>query len=508
MRDAVIGRPVLWTAGDAAAAVGGDGGLPGHETAVGGAGGLGPWQATGVSIDSRTVTPGDLFVALRGPSFDGHDFVARAFAAGAVAALVSRQPPGLTASDGALLMVPDTLTALADLGRAARARSRARVIAVTGSVGKTGVKEALATCLAGQGATYATAGNLNNHWGVPLSLSRLPASCRFAVFELGMNHAGEIGPLARLVRPDVGVITTIEPAHMEFFASLAAVADAKAELFEGMTASGIAVLNRDNGQFERLAAAARFRGIGAIRGFGGHPGAEARVLECAMDADGSVVVAEIRGEPVTYRVSLPGRHWVINSLAVLLAAEAAGADLSTAAGCLGHLAPVRGRGSRRRFPLTQGSFTLIDESYNASPAAMVAAFQVLAQTDPESHGRRIAVLGDMLELGEQADAFHAGLAGPLTAAGADLVFCCGPHSAALLPHLPAARRGGWTADSAGLAPLVAAAVRDGDVVLVKGSAGSRMARVVAALAGLAGEAGPVPAAGVPSLPAACAALVA
>ena len=466
----MIEKPVLWTAEEVAAA-------------VGGAGDPASWRATGVSIDSRTVTPGDLFVALRGPSFDGHDFVARAFEAGAVAALVSRPPPLVR---GPLVIVDDTLTALQTLGRAGRERSKAKVIAITGSVGKTGTKEALATCLAGQAPTYATAGSLNNHWGVPLSLARLPADCRYGVFELGMNHVGEIGPLARLVRPDVGVITTIEPAHMEFFASLEAVADAKAELFEGMTASGIAVLNGDNGQFGRLAAAARARGLERIWSFGSDPRAEARVLECSIQATGSIVAAKINGEPGSYCVSLPGRHWVINSLAVLLAVVAAGADPQAAARSLCTLTPVKGRGSRRQVQLTQGSFTLIDESYNASPAAMTAAFQVLAQTDPGAGGRRIAVLGDMLELGDHADAYHAGLADPLLAAGVDLVFCCGEHAAALAERLPPAVRGGWTGDSAALAPLAAGAVRNGDVVLVKGSAGSRMTRVVTALAGAAG----------------------
>ncbi len=466
----VAEKLVLWTAEEAAAAVGGEGGSV-------------PWRATGVSIDSRTVAPGDLFVALQGPSFDGHDFVAGAFAAGAVAAVVNRPPPGVC---GPLLRVEETLTALGSLGRAARARSRALVIAVTGSVGKTGTKEALATCLGGQAPTYATAGSLNNHWGVPLSLARLPVDCRYGVFELGMNHAGEIGPLARLVRPDVGVITTIEPAHMEFFSSLEAVADAKVELFEGMAASGLAVLNRDNGQFGRLAAAARTRGLERIWSFGGDPRAEARVLDCSIHATCSTVTAEINGEYLAYRVSLPGRHWVINSLAVLLAVQAVGGDLQAAAQVLGQLTPVKGRGSRRQIPLIHGSFTLIDESYNASPAAMTAAFEVLAHTDPGTGGRRIAVLGDMLELGDYADAFHAALAKPLSASGVDRVFCCGAHSAALLAHLPEAVRGGWTEDSLGLIPLVAEAVRDGDVVLVKGSAGSRMARVVTALTEFAG----------------------
>jgi UDP-N-acetylmuramoyl-tripeptide--D-alanyl-D-alanine ligase len=471
-------KPVLWTAEEAAIAVGAG---PSPEEA---------WCATGVSIDSRTVAPGDLFVALRGPSFDGHDFLEQAFARGAVAAVVSPGGSSSVPVGGGRLRVADTLGALEDLGRAAltraRTRSRAKVIAVTGSVGKTGTKAALAACLGDQAPTYATEGNLNNHWGVPLSLARLPAECRYGVFELGMNHAGEIGPLARLVRPDVGVITTIEPAHMEFFASLEAVADAKAELFEGMTASGVAVLNRDNGQFERLAAAARTWGVTDIRDFGGYDeNRESWGRQSSIDAAGSLVTARIGGIPLSYRLSSPGCHWVMNSLAVLLAVQAVGADLSRAADSLGRIVPVKGRGDRRRLPLSRGSFILIDESYNASPSAMTAAFQVLAETDPGAGGRRIAVLGDMLELGERADAYHVGLAGSLERAGIQLVFGCGPHTAALMAHLPAGVRGGWAEDSAGLAPLVADVIQDGDVVLVKGSAGSRMTRVVTALAGIA-----------------------
>ncbi len=471
----------LWTAQEAVAATGGRSDRP--------------WQAGGVSIDSRTVTPGDLFVALQGPNFDGHDFVAKAFAAGAAAVMVARRPDGL-APNLPVLEVADTLAALEALGRHARERSRAKVIAVTGSVGKTGTKEALLKCLAAEGPSYATQGSLNNHWGVPLSLARLPADCRFAVFELGMNHAGEIGPLSRLVRPDVGVITTIEPAHMEFFASLEAIADAKAELFEGVVADGCAVLNRDNGQFGRLLAAARGSGLANVKSFGADPRADARILECSVHATCSVVTVQIAGERLHYCVSLPGRHWVSNSLAVLLAVQAVGADLHGAARVLGQLAPVKGRGTRKRIHLNQGSFTLIDESYNASPAAMAAAFQVLGETDPGAGGRRIAVLGDMRELGARSDAYHAALAEPLTEAGVDLVFCAGEHMAALFQRLPHGARGGWAETSVGLIPMVIEAVRGGDVVLIKGSAGSKMAPLVSALTDLesADERSAVPAA--------------
>ena len=460
----------LWTAEAAAAATGGVG--------------PGGWQASGVSIDSRTVAPGDLFVALKGPNFDGHGFVAKALAGGAAAALVSERPADVAAG-APLLLCPDTFTALENLGRAGRARAGATIIAVTGSVGKTGTKEALIRCLADQAPSYATQGSLNNHWGVPLSLARLPVDCRFGVFELGMNHAGEIGPLSRMVRPQVGLITTIAPAHLEFFASVEAIADAKAELFEGLEPGGVAILNRDNPQYGRLAAAARAAGVATIQGFGEGEGAEARLISCVCGADASEVVAEIGGVRLSYTLSLPGRHLVMNSLGVLLAARAAGADLIAAARTLGTLPPVKGRGVRRRIALKGGgAFTLIDESYNASPAAMEASFQVAGAVAPGAGGRRIAVLGDMRELGEASDALHGALAAPLVAAGFDLAFCCCPHMKALYAGLPAPLRGGYAVDAGALGAEVAAAVRSGDVVLVKGSAGSRMAGVVAALAAL------------------------
>ncbi len=464
----------LWTSEVAAAAT------AGRATA--------PWQAFGVSIDSRTLVPGDLFVALVGPRFDGHDFVAAALAAGAAAAVVHRVPhdlpPGLP-----LLVVGDTFEALTDLGQVARMHSRARVVAVTGSVGKTGTKEALIHCLAAQGPTHGTLGSLNNHWGVPLTLARMPDDTAYGVFELGMNHAGEINALTRQVKPDVGVITTVAPVHLEFFPSVEAIAEAKAELFDGMTANGTAVLNRDNPHFARLVAAARTRGLSRIRSFGRHPDADARLTDASLHATSSAVTATVRGRRLQYGIGLPGEHWVVNSLAVLLAVDALGADVIAAAGALGDLTPIKGRGVRRRLTVGGGAVVLIDESYNASPVATEAALQVLARNQPGPGGRRIAVLGDMLELGREAVEFHAALAEPIAAAAVDLVFTAGPLTAALDAALPAARRGGHAADAAALAPIVTAAVRPGDVVLVKGSAGSRMAVVVAALAALGTDPG-------------------
>jgi UDP-N-acetylmuramoyl-tripeptide--D-alanyl-D-alanine ligase len=471
--------PVLWTSCDAAAATNGTLHGPAHGPA---------WNATGVSIDSRTIKPGDLFIALTGPNFDGHAYAAKALAAGAAAVLVSHRPDDV-APDAPVLMVEDTFAALQDLGSVARLRTKARIVAVTGSVGKTSTKEALATCLSALAPTFATAGSLNNHWGVPLSLARMPADCTYAVFELGMNHAGEIGPLSRLVQPDVAVITTIEAVHLEYFSSVEAIADAKAEIFEGMSPNGTVVLNRDNPHFARLVAAARTRGLSRILGFGKSQDADARLTDCSIQATCSAVSAVIKGEPLQYCLSLPGMHHVMNSLGVLLAVRALGGDIAAAAQALATLKPIKGRGVRKRIPLGRGTLTIIDESYNASPVSMEASFQVLKASDPgntdqAAAGRRIAALGDMLELGERAPLLHAALAEPLKAAGVDLVFCCGPNMKRLFDKLPKHLQGAWAEDAGALAPRIAADMRGGDCVMIKGSAGSRMGIVVDALAAL------------------------
>jgi UDP-N-acetylmuramoyl-tripeptide--D-alanyl-D-alanine ligase len=453
----------LWTSAEAVAATGGTSARE--------------WAARGVSIDSRTVAPGDLFVALAGPNFDGHDFVADALAKGAVAAMVSRLPPGV--GPGApLLMVQETLAALTELGRAARKRCNARIVGVTGSVGKTGTKEALRAAFQRQGRTVASAASLNNQWGVPLSLARMPRDTEWGVFELGMNHPGEIAALARLVEPHVAVITTIAPAHLGYFPSVEAIADAKAEIFEGMQPMGAAVLNADNPHFERLAAAARARGLKRILGFGEHPRAEARLIDCHLYSTASAVTAAVMGEIVDYCLSVPGRHWVINSLAVMAAVKAADGDVSAAAAAMGTLEALAGRGRRHRIAVAGGSATLIDESYNANPESMRAALAVLATVVPRPGGRRIAVLGDMLELGPEAEELHAALAEPLALAGVDLVFTVGRHMEQLDHALPSRRCGGHADTSAALLPILTAALRSGDVVMVKGSLGSRMAEIV------------------------------
>jgi len=453
----------LWTAADVIAATGGSGPAG--------------WSATGVSIDSRTVAPGDLFVALAGPSFDAHDFVGDALRKGAVAALVARIPAGLP--EGApLVIVGDTLAALTDLGRSARKRSAARVIGVTGSVGKTGTKEALRRALERQGRTVASAASFNNQWGVPLSLARMPRETQFGVFEIGMNHPGEIAALTRQVQPDIAVITTISAAHLGFFPSVEAIADAKAEIFQGMSPKGAAVLNRDNPHFDRLAAAARAAGLSRVLSFGEHAEASVRLIDCHLYSTASAVTAVVMGEIVDYCLSLPGRHWVINSLAVMAAVKAAGGDISAAAMAMGSLEPLDGRGRRHRIVVTGGEADLIDESYNANPDSMRAALSVLSTTEPRPGGRRIAVLGDMLELGADASALHAALAGPVQSSGVDLVFTVGREMENLDRALPAKRRGGHAATSAELVPALTGALRPGDVVMVKGSLGSRMADIV------------------------------
>ena len=438
-----------------------------------------PVETNGLSIDSRTLAKGDTFFAIQGDNRDGHDFVETALKAGAGVAVVSSADR--FHADAPLLVVSDVLEGLRDLARAARARSQAKVIAVTGSVGKTGTKEALRLALTPEGETHASLASYNNHWGVPLSLARCPETAKFAVFEIGMNHAGEITPLTKLVRPHVAIVTTIEPVHLEYFGSLEKIADAKAEIFIGVERDGAAVLNRDNAQYARLAAAARIAGIANIVSFGEHVNADARLLRYSLHPDCSTVEARILGTDVTYKLGAPGRHLVSNSLAVLAAVSLAGGDLALAAVALAQLKPATGRGARAMLATPGGSALLIDESYNANPASMRAAIALLGQVNLGPRGRRIAVLGDMLELGAEGVSLHRDLAAEIAAASVDLVFCCGPFMRALWEALPTARRGGYAESAAALEPIVLEAVGAGDAVMVKGSLGSKMGPIVKAL---------------------------
>ena len=460
---------VLWTTTDMAAATG--------ATAQGAL----PSSVSGLSIDSRTVAPGDAFFAIAGDHRDGHEFVASALAAKAGLAVVAADRRAQFPADAPLLVVPDVLVALRALAAAARRRTQARVIGVTGSVGKTGTKEALRLALAKEGETHASVASYNNHWGVPLSLARCPASAHYAVLEMGMNHAGEIAPLSRLARPDVATITTVAPVHLEFFGTLAKIADAKAEIFLGLEKAGAAVLNRDNSQFARLKRRAQEAGVGNIVGFGEHRKAEARLIKYSLHPACSAVAANIFGTEITYKIGAPGRHLVLNSLAVLATSVLVGADLALAALALAEFKPVSGRGAMVELDLPGGRALVIDESYNANPASVDAALALLGQTPVGPRGRRIAVLGDMLELGPRGRALHRGLLAAITANTIDLVFCCGPLMHALWQALPAGRRGGYADDSTALEAQVLSAVRAGDAVMVKGSLGSRMAPIVKAL---------------------------
>jgi UDP-N-acetylmuramoyl-tripeptide--D-alanyl-D-alanine ligase len=444
---------------------------------------------TGFSIDTRSITAGDVFVALK-DARDGHDFVNAAFKAGAAAALVAAtyvRKPG----DGALIRVDDPLRALERIGIAARARlsPQARVIAVTGSVGKTGTKEMLRACLTPQGATHAADKSFNNHWGVPLTLARMPAATRFGVFEIGMNHPGEITPLARMVRPHVAIITTVEPVHLAAFASVEEIADAKAEIFDGLEpGKGIAILNHDNPHYTRLAAACKALNTLSFS-FGRAPDAYYRASSIDADADGSTINVALAGlKRFTFRVGAPGAHLAQNSLAVVAALDAVGADLARALPVLAHVTAPQGRGARTILATGDGELLLIDESYNANPASMRAALAAMATVPRPAAGvvgqigrRRIVVLGDMLELGPQSQPLHRSLSAAIEAADVDLVFAAGPHMQALHADVCPSARAVWAERSDGLVAPILAEVRAGDVIMVKGSLGSRMAVVVDAL---------------------------
>ena len=434
----------------------------------------------GFSLDSRGISLGEVFVALKDQR-DGHEFVASAFANGAAAALVSRDY-ARKSGDGALIRVGDTLRGLENIGRAARARLApdARVIAVTGSAGKTGTKEMLRACLARLGPTHAADKSFNNHWGVPLTLVRMPAATRYGVFEIGMNHAGEITPLSQMVQPHVAIITTVEAVHLEQFASVAEIAEAKAEILAGVVPGGVAVLNRDNVHYDLLARRAGERGVRVVS-FGLHAEADVRCVDVTLGADGSKVTARLAGRDVIYDVAVPGAHIVQNSLAVLAAIHEAGADAGKAIAALADMQAPAGRGTRTQLSVPGGPILLIDESYNANPASMRAALSVLGTVPRAQYSRRIAVLGDMLELGGEAAALHAGLKEAVDAAGADLVFACGPHMLHLFAALPDGRQGAWAAQSSGIADALLDTVAAGDAVMIKGSNGSRMAPLVAAM---------------------------
>jgi UDP-N-acetylmuramoyl-tripeptide--D-alanyl-D-alanine ligase len=432
----------------------------------------------GVSIDSRSIAPGDIFIALRDQR-DGHDFVADALARGAMAAMVDHAPQGVV-DTAKLLMVGDTLAGLTALGAAGRARATARVVGVTGSVGKTTTKEMLRVALGTFGATHASAASHNNHWGVPLTLARLPRDAAFAVIEMGMNNRGEIAPLSRLAQPQIGIITSIGTAHIGLLGSQAAIAAEKGDIIAGIAPGGTAILPADSSFAAELVARARDAGLTVLT-HGEAAGADARLLSYQASPEGGMAEIALAGQHIALRLTTPGRHVALNACAVLAAVQALGLSPEKGAEALASFTAGAGRGALRRIRVAGGEALLIDDSYNASVASVRAGLAVLAAQPAK---RRIFAFGDMLELGAEGPAQHAVLA-PDAAQNSDLVFCCGPLSKNLFDALPAHQRGGHFPDSAALAPALRAALQPGDAVLVKGSLGSRMSLVIAAL--LAGD---------------------
>ncbi len=428
-----------------------------------------PFHADGVSIDTRTIQAGDIFVALRTPTGDGHAHVAEAMHRGAAGAMVHDQealPDGVP-----VLVVGDTQEALTALGAFARTRFQGAVVAVTGSVGKTTVKEMLREALSASGRTHAAHASYNNHWGVPLSLARMPEDVSYAVIEIGMNNPGEIAPLAALAGPDVAVITSIEAAHIGHLGSLEAIAEEKAAVFGGILQGGTAILPADSAQYPRLLERVP-EGV-SLRDFGAQC-----VIDVTADANGSDVHAIIDARHVRFRVNAPGRHMVSNALAALTACVAVGADLASSAEGLARFSALAGRGTRHA--ILQGEAVLLDESYNASGASIRAALAVLKL---QPAGRRVAVLGDMLELGEHSRAEHESLADAVRDS-VDVLYACGPWMKFLYDGVAEERRGAYAPDAAALAPMLAASIRAGDAVLVKGSLGMGMRVVVSAIIGV------------------------
>jgi len=466
MADARGALEPLWTASVAAAA------SAGRCT--------GEWRAAGVSIDSRSVAEGDIFVALRGPTNDGHAFVAGALARGAAAAMVDHVPDGV-AADAPLLLVADTQAGLEALGAAARSRTAARIIAVTGSAGKTGSKEMLRLALGRQARTHASEASYNNMWGVPLSLARMPHATEFGIFEIGMNHSGEITPLTKQVRPHAAIITTIAPAHVGHFNSLTEIAEAKSEIFLGLEPGGVAIINQDSAFFDLMSRRAKDAGVQHVLGFGSAADSAARLIKAVHHADCSCVYAEICGQPLTYKIGFSGAHWVMNSLAVLTAVQMLGGDLALAAIALAGMSPLAGRGRRHYLPVADGMFTLIDESYNANPGSMQAALLNLSGQMTEGRGRRIAVLGDMAELGEKAAQYHRELAQVIEDGRIQQTFTAGAHMQVLHDALPLNLRAVHADNADALIAPLRDALRPGDVVVVKGSNSSGMGKIVKAL---------------------------
>lgn len=441
-----------------------------------------PEGIVGISIDTRSLQPGDAFFAIKGETMDGHDFATAAIKAGAGVLVVAEgKLPALGRLTAPMIVVHDVLEALEKLGVAARARSQAKIIAITGSVGKTSTKEALRHVLSSVGKVHASDKSFNNHWGVPLTLARMPDDCDYAVFEIGMNHPDEIRPLVKMVRPHIAVVTLIAAAHLGFFRNLEEIAQAKAEIFEGLEPGGIALLNRDDPRTKSLEKMAAALGVEHIAGFGESARSDYRLIDCQLFADHSTITASIAGQEIVVRIGAPGRHVAQNALAVLGTAHLAGADIARVAVALGTLSAEAGRGQRHVLRHPGGPFTLIDESYNANPASMAAALALLNATPVSGQGRRIAVLGDMLELGAHSAELHAGLAELIVGSGTATVFLGGPEMKALADILPGDIATAYRDDVDGLLPMLLGAIGPGDVVMVKSSKGIGFSKLVAAM---------------------------
>jgi UDP-N-acetylmuramoyl-tripeptide--D-alanyl-D-alanine ligase len=443
-----------------------------------------PEGISGISIDSRSLQPGDAFFAIKGEAMDGHDFATAAIKAGAGVLVVAEgKLPSLGRLTAPMIVVQDVLAALEKLGVAARERSKAKIIAVTGSAGKTTTKEALRHVLSAVGKVHASAQSFNNHWGVPLTLARMPEDCDYAVFEIGMNHPGEIRPLVKMVRPHVAIVTLIAAAHLGFFKNLDEIAKAKAEIFEGIEPGGAALLNRDDGRWKLLDKMARAAGVEHVFGFGENARSTYKLTKCELHADHSDITARIGGQDVVARIGAPGRHMVQNVLAVLGAAHLVEADIGKVAEALADLSAERGRGKRHVLRHPRGPITLIDESYNANPASMSAAMALLNATPVTGEGRRIAVLGDMLELGEHSAKLHAALAELIVGTGTQTVFLGGPEMRALADILPDEITSEYRAGAEDLKPVLLSALKPGDVVMIKSSKGIGFSKLVDALLG-------------------------
>ena len=435
-------------------------------------------SVNGVSIDSRTLEPNDAFFAIKGDRFDGHEFVEGAFSTGASVAVVSEDKLSELPAARPYVVVNDVLAALTNLGKASRNRSKAQIVAVTGSVGKTGTKEALGLALSKSGRTHKSIASYNNHWGVPLSLARMPADCEFGVFEIGMNAPGEIEALSNLVRPHIAIITAVGEAHLQKFGSIEEIAKAKAEIFSGLEPGGIAVLNADCEQTANLLIHASNAGVGRVVQFGSDSNADSRLVKSVAHASCTCVTAKILGNDVIFKVGAPGRHLIGNSLAVLATVNLIGANLAKGALALSELQLPKGRGDRWKLKLPNGQALLIDESYNANPLSMSAAIKSLVDVPVRRPGRHLAVLGDMLELGATTRTLHESLANLLEEAEVDLVHCVGPEMRNLWNKLPRSKRGMHVDESSMLEPTLADEIRPGDVIMIKGSLGSKMAPLV------------------------------